>query len=74
MFLFIQQILVDFHCVSGTGDTVVSKTSTLFLREDGGCDDGNEWVLGLKRVSGRTPEILNMNSQPGAFLTLAKHV
>ena len=39
-----------------------------------GCDDGKEWVLGLKRVSGRTPEILNMNSQPGAFLTLAKHV
>ena len=35
MFLFIQQIFVDFHCVSGIGDTVVSKTLLLFLREDG---------------------------------------
>ena len=52
MFLFIQQIFVDFHCVSGIGDTVVSKTLLLFLREDGGVMMGKSGCWDWKEYQG----------------------
>ena len=75
MFLSIQQIFVDSDCVPGTVDTVVNKTDKVCVSERRwGCDDGKVWALGLGRVSGRTPEMLRLNSQAGAFLTQGKHV
>ena len=55
MFLFIQQIFVDFHCVSGIGDNSGKQDSTLVSERRWGCDDGKEWVLGLKKSIRENP-------------------